>query len=276
MPDQKDVEEHWTLDTIPYHMIDIGRARANEDLFYLVAGASFVEIAAELYTDNLIDYFSGDTEVVQWLAQRWKPEELRHGYSLRGYVEHVWPEFDWQRAYEGFFAEYSARCTLDEFEPARSLEMVARCVVETGTATFYQALGKMACEPVLAGIAARIRADEVGHYKYFYRFFRAYGERQPPGRLRILAALRRRMVEARNDDAEIALRHVHRIRMQPQGEPNADATMRDVMARLSGSVKQHYPVDMAAKMLLRPLDLPAPLARFLEGPVARATARILL
>jgi hypothetical protein len=33
---------------------------------------------------------------------------------------------------------------------------------------------------------------------------------------------------------------------------------------------------MAAKMLLRPLALPAPLARFLEGPVARVTSRIIL
>jgi len=261
----------WTLDDVPYGEIDVDRVRGSEDIFFLVAAASFIEIAADLYTDNLIAYFEGDEDVTRWLAGRWKPEEIRHGHTLRGYVRHVWPEFDWQGAYDGFFEEYSRQCTVDEFEPTRGLEMVARCVVETGTATFYQALGNIACEPVLAGIAARIRADEVGHYKYFYRFFRDYAARQPEGRLRVLAALRRRLVEARNDDAECALRHVYRVRMGAKADG-----LQALNRRLTSTIKQHYPLDMAAKMLLRPLSLPTPLARFLEGPVARVTSRIIL
>lgn len=262
----------WTLDDVPYGALDVARARASDDVFYLVVAASFIETAADLYTDNLIAYFAGQPDITDWLVTRWKPEELRHGRVLRDYVEHVWPEFDWVRAYGGFFDEYSRACTVDEFEPTRSLEMVARCVVETGTATFYQALGELATEPVLQGIAARIRADEVGHYKYFFRFFRTCDGGRYPGRLRVLGALRRRMIEARSDDAECALRHVYQMRCGAD-DPEARSAL---SARLTDSLKRHYPVALAARMLLKPLNLPSGLSRILEGPVARVTTRIML
>ena len=264
----------WTLDNVPYNEVDASLVCGKQHLFYLVAAASFIEIAADLYTDNLIQYFEGDNEVVDWLTCKWKPEEVRHGYVLRDYVRHVWPEFDWQAGYDGFFDEYSRMCTVDEFEPSRGLEMVARCVVETGTSTFYHAMGRLTDEPVLAGIVARIRADEVGHYKYFYRFFRQYSATESPGRIRILAALKRRMLEARQDDAECALRHAYATR-QRQGDPGYES-FKQLMAVLSTQVKRHYPVDMAARMLIKPLDLPAPLARLLRGPVASVAKRILL
>ncbi len=264
----------WTLDNVPYDEVDCGLVRGEQHLFYLVTAASFIEIAADLYTDNLIQYFDGDADVVGWLTDKWKPEEVRHGYVLRDYVLHVWPEFDWHAAYDGFFGEYSRMCTVDEFEPSRSLEMVARCVVETGTSTFYQAMGRLTDEPVLAGIVARIRSDEVGHYKYFYRFFRQYSAAEPPGRIKILAALKRRMLEARQDDAECALRHAYATR-QRQGDAGYES-FKQLMTMLSTQVKRHYPVDMAARMLIKPLDLPAPLARLLQGPVASVTKRIML
>lgn len=264
----------WTLDQVPFEEINLSLIRNQENLFYLVAAASFVEIASDLYTDNLIHYFNGDNEVIAWLESRWKREEMRHGHVLRAYVGHVWPEFDWQRAYSAFYAEYSKLCTVDQFEASRSLEMVARCIVETGTATFYQTMSQQTAEPVLAGIAARIKADEIGHYKYFYRYFRLYNAKESPGRLRILGAITRRMLEARNDDAECALWHAFIVR-QPQG--NADkAAFRLLRSQLSRQVRRHYPVAMATKMALKPLDLPDTLVHLLYGPAARLAARLML
>ncbi len=263
----------WTLDQIPFQDIDRSNTRGREDLFYVVAAASFVEIAADLYTDNLIQYFDGDDEVIDWLENRWKPEEVRHGHVLRAYIGHVWPEFDWRQAYSAFYADYAPRCTMDEFEKSRCLEMAARCVVETGTATFYQALSQQTTEPVLAGIAARIRADEIGHYKYFYRYFRRYNASEAPGRLRIMGAIKRRMLEARNDDAECALWHAFIVR-RPEATPDK-AAFRALRAQLGRQVRRHYPVSMATKMLLKPLDLPEPVMRLLQGPVARLTTRLM-
>lgn len=265
----------WGLDQIPFDQIDVSKVRERDDLFYLVTGASFVEIASDLYTSNLIQHFEGDSDVVQWLQEHWQHEEMRHGYSLRDYVRHVWPEFDWQSAYDSFFEEYSAMCTIDEFEPTRGLEMVARCVVETGTATFYTALSQHATEPVLAGIAARIRAEEVGHYKHFYQYFKQYSQSESPSRWRVLNAIRRRVVEARNSDAEVALWHVY-AHKHPGADRQADKqAFQAVLSGLGRAVKRHYPVNMAAKMVLRPLSLPSRVNQVIEGPLSRAAGWLL-
>lgn len=94
-------KKHWTIDDIDLSRIDRERVRQDEDLFYLVACASFVESGSDLYTHNLVEFYKGDAEVETWLREQWEPEELQHGAALRAYVEHVWPEFDWPRAYQG-------------------------------------------------------------------------------------------------------------------------------------------------------------------------------
>src|SRR5690348_5805343 len=82
---------HWSLDDIPWHMIRQD-AVAQTAFFYLVATASLMESATDLYAENLIDYFAGDEEVTSWLERYWLPEELQHGKALRRYVEVAWPE----------------------------------------------------------------------------------------------------------------------------------------------------------------------------------------
>lgn len=264
----------WNLDQVPYHDINIQAVRLREDLLYLVAGASFIEIAADLYTDNLIEYFNDQAVIMQWLVDHWKFEETRHGYVLRDYVKHVWPEFDWERAYQSFFADYSAQCTQEALEPTRCLEMAARCVVETGTATFYQALSGQANEPVLARMASLIRADEISHYKHFYQYFKLYRELDPTSRLKIFRAIGRRVMEARNSDAETALWHVYMVHRNAGN--NSDKTgFKKMCAQFSRQFRQHYPLDMAAKMLLRPLDLPKPLTRVVEGPIVKIAGRFI-
>ena len=46
--------------------------------------------------------------------------------------------------------------------------MIARCVVESGTSSYYSAMRDATEEPVLQEIAGRIAADEYRHYKLFY------------------------------------------------------------------------------------------------------------
>jgi len=275
MQESKTSAPGWGLDQIPFEQIQVSQVRSQEDLFYLVTSASFIEIASDLYTSNLIQLFAGDDDVVQWLEQKWQHEEMRHGYALRDYVRHVWPEFDWQSAYDDFFQEYSAMCTMEEFEPTKGLEMVARCVVETGTATFYTALSQHSSEPVLSGIAARIRAEEVGHYKHFYQYFRQYNQHETPGRWRVLGAIRRRIVEARNSDAEVALWHVYAHKHPGADRREDKQAFQAMVSGLGKAVKRHYPVNMAAKMVLRPLSLPPRVNQVIEGPLSRAASWLL-
>jgi hypothetical protein len=46
--------------------------------------------------------------------------------------------------------------------------LIARCVVESGTSSYYSAIKDATAEPVLQEIAGRIAADEYRHYKLFY------------------------------------------------------------------------------------------------------------
>ena len=59
---------------------------------------------------------------------------------------------------------------------SRRGEMIARCVVESGTSSYYSAIRDATEEPVLKEIAGRIAADEYRHYKLFYETLHTQNE----------------------------------------------------------------------------------------------------
>jgi hypothetical protein len=262
---------HWSLGDIPWHTLRRDRAGASEELFYMVAAASFMEATTDLYTRNLIDLFAGDGEIGGWLEQYWLPEELQHGRALRRYVEMAWPEFDWERAYRPFVEEFREFCRLDELEPVRSLEMASRCVVEMGTATYYTALSRASPEPVMSELARHIADDEVRHYKHFYRYFRRYrAEEGATRRVAVLGALSRRLRMTDGQDALITVKHVHAARHQ--GAPFDDGVYRALRRRCRRFIAVHFPHEMAVRMLLKPLGLGARTQR-LAVPIITALSR---
>lgn len=251
---------HWTLADLGLDRLE--RHRVSDDwlTYYLVTAASFVETAADLYTSNLVEHFP-DPLAREWLAKRWQLEELQHGRALRAYVEAAWPGLDWERGYAGFYAEYSRMCTMEELEESRALEMAARCVVETGTATFYTTLHNRADEPVLKKLTALIRRDEVRHYNYFRSFYRRYQAEEKVGRLSILRALRQRFAEAEQEDAYVGFKHAWLIRHP--GQSFSDEHFADFMRQVREIVPVHYPHRMAVQMLLQPLRINRNLQRIL-------------
>lgn len=243
----------WTPDDIPFERIDRERVNVDRQLFQQVAAASFIEITSDVYTRNLIDYFDGDEEIGDWLQNHWEPEELQHGAALKRYVQTAWPDFDWEAAYRGFHEEYVATCRMDALEPTRAQELVARCVVEMGTATGYRLLQTISPEPVLAQLAGHIKADEVRHYKYFYRFFRRYREREDIGRLPVLRTLYGRLTAINGEDIYYAFKHVFLASSGKRAFTDEDyEAFRRQSFRLA---REHYPYEMGVKMLLKPLDL---------------------
>jgi hypothetical protein len=46
---------------------------------------------------------------------------MQHRHALRGYVQIVWPNFNWDRVYTSFLDEFSAHCGPDELEPTRTI-----------------------------------------------------------------------------------------------------------------------------------------------------------
>jgi hypothetical protein len=262
-------EASWRADDIPYHALVHGLIRDDRRLFHIVASASFIEITSDLYTRNLVEFFRGDDEVVDWLANGWEKEELQHGAALKRYVQTAWPEFDWEAGYRCFFADYSRFCTVELLAGTRALEMAARCVVETGTATFYRMLSELSPEPVLKQLAAEISVDEVRHYKHFYRYFLRYREVEQPGRVAILHTLLKRAAEVETEDAFYAYKGV-RLGSDPEAEFRT-GDFDDYRAGVAQLLGQHYRFEMAVKMLIKPLGLHPMVARAMMPAVTSAS-----
>ena len=263
----------WSLADIPYDRIEVAALRDDERLFQLIVAASFIEITSDTYTRNLVEFYHGDAEIITWLEDGWQHEEVQHGKALRRYVETAWPAFDWERAYRGFFGEYEALCGVEHLAESRALEMVARCVIETGTASFYRMLSDAAPEPVLRQLAARISADEVDHYKHFYRYFQRYAAAERPSRAAVARTLWRRMGEVDSEDAICAFKHICLV-----AYPDASFHRDDYQAfrhAVRAIAQQHYHYEMAVKMLLKPLQLGG-IASRIAVPSATALTRLYL
>jgi hypothetical protein len=263
---------HWSLDDIPWHGIRRDAVAGNRGFFHLIAGASLMESATDVYTENLVDFFAGDEEVILWLEQDWLPEELQHGRALRRYVETAWPHFDWEPAFERFVEEFRPFCDTS-LEATRALEMASRCVVETGTASYYTTLSRASPDPVLAILARRIAEDEVRHYKHFYRFFRKYRDAERPSKAAVVPALWRRLRMTAGNDSFIVLKHVYNGR-DPE-RPFDNRTNRVLRRESRDLVRNHFPHEMSVRMLLKPLSL-GPRTQRLALPVAIALARQLV
>jgi rubrerythrin len=263
----------WRFEEIDFKSIERARIADNEELYFLLCASSFIESGSDLYTRNLATYFSGNRDVTDWLTQHWEAEEMQHGRALRAYIHAVWPQFDWEQGFARFFEEYSQSCSVDQFEKTHALEMAARCVVETGTATLYRAISECTDEPVLKMLTERIRADEVRHYKYFFKYFKLYNEVEDNGRFKVLGALVRRLLEIKNDDAEIALRHVYR-EIYPDALGDT-ARLHDISNRVGRMVRRNLSADMCIKMLLKPLELSPRIQPGIHYPLAKLTQHVL-
>jgi hypothetical protein len=254
---------------MPWHQIRRDAVMQTQGFFYLLTSASLMESATDLYTENLMDYFADDEEVTSWLEKYWLPEELQHGEALRRYVQVAWPEFDWEEARERFVEEFRPFC-YTALEPTRSQEMASRCVVETGTASYYRTLSRASPDPVLAMLTRRISEDEVRHYKHFYRYFRKYRDIESPRRTAIIPALWRRLKMTGGDDSFIVLKHVHAA--HHPSEPFDIVVYRRIRRVCRAVVRDHFPHEMSVRMLLKPLGL-GPRTQRLTLPVATAVAR---
>lgn len=263
----------WCVDRIPFDAVD--RAAVGDDsvLFFTVASASLVEFASAVYTESLANFFADDKEIAEWLVQAWQREELQHGEALKRYVKTAWPAFDWDAAYEGFIAELAPLYSVDRLAPTRTLEMLARCFVESGTATFYRTLSTLSLEPVLRQVTSRISADEVRHYKHFYQYYLRYKEIEKPSRAALLRMLWARPSEIDAEDLVYAVKHILRVHAPCIGWQRSEyEAVRNASFRM---LRDHYPFQMAAKMLLKPLGFGAVATRFVT-PVAAAAARFFL
>lgn len=193
---------HWTLDDIPWQSFD--PKRVEPELLRAVKAASLVEGNAADYVTYLTN-IAGEDEALKAAVAAWGEEEAQHGAALSRWAELADPAFDYARAIENFRAGY--RLPLDATRSVRGSlagELIARCVVECGTSSFYSAIRDAAAEPVLKLVAARIAGDEFRHYKLFFDHFRRYQARDRLSRLARLRVAYGRFAEASDDELAFA------------------------------------------------------------------------
>lgn len=191
---------HWTLDDIPWHRFEPDRLDA--DLVAIVKAASLVEHNSADYADYLCNVFADDPGF-QAAARAWAVEEVQHGEALGRWAEMADQTFSFAESMKRFRAGYRIPVeAVESVRGSRTGELTARCVVETGTSSFYSALRDASREPVLKAICARIAGDEFRHYKLFYSHMLRYLEHEKPTRLRRVLVAIGRYREA--DDDELA------------------------------------------------------------------------
>ncbi len=194
--------KHWTLDDIPWERFD--RSRVDPEILKVVKAASMVEANGGDYANYLCNVFHDDPGFQQ-AARDWAVEEVQHGLALARWAALADPTFDFDAAFQRFTAGFSIEVDRREsLRGSRSGELVSRCIVETGTSSYYSALREATDEPVLQEICRNIAADEFRHYKLFYGYLKRYlaAERIGPVR-RVLVALSR-ITESEDDELAYA------------------------------------------------------------------------
>jgi hypothetical protein len=192
----------WTLDDIPWHRFD--PAKVDPDLVRIAKAASLVEHNGAAYAHHLCRIFADDPEF-QETARRWGEEEVQHGVALARWAAIADPSFDFAVAFarfqEGFRVDFDSDRSR---RGSRSGEMVARCVVEIGTSSYYSALRDAAEEPVLRDICRHIAADELRHYRLFYKNLDRCLAREGLGRWGRLRVALGRIAESEDDELAYA------------------------------------------------------------------------
>ena len=194
--------KHWTLDDIPWERFD--RSKVDPEILCVIKAAAMVEHNGTEYGIYLRNVFARDSEFNK-ATETWADEEVQHGQALGRWAMMADPEFDFDAAFARFRDGY--KLPLDATTSVRGSlagELMARCIVETGTSSYYTALRDITEEPVLKEICARIAADELRHYKLFYSHMRRYVQSERLGvwgRLRIGLA---RIFESEDDELAYA------------------------------------------------------------------------
>jgi len=189
----------WTLDRINWDAFDA--SRVDPEMLKAVKAAALVEYNAPDYVTYLRNVFHDDEAVQQNILQ-WGKEEAQHGMALARWANLADPSFDFEDSFRRFRVIQNINTSADaSLRGSKAGEMIARCVVESGTSSFYTAIKDRTDEPCLKQIVTFMAADEFAHYRCFYEIYKKYAH-ELPGRIGRLKVAVGRVNEA--DDDELA------------------------------------------------------------------------
>ena len=239
---------HWTLDDIPWDRFD--PAKVCPEIVSIIKAASLVEQNGADYTAYLCGVFHDDPEF-QAAARRWGGEEVQHGQALGRWAALADPAFDHARAAARFTAGFRVdRGATRSVRGTRAGELVSRCIVETGTSSYYTALAEAVEEPVLKTICQRIAADELRHYKLFYSHLKRYLDIEHLSRWRRIKIAFARVREAEDDELAYAFYAANETE-----RPYERRRYRRLYARSAMRIYRWHHVERAVAMVFKTAGL---------------------
>ena len=168
--------KHWRIEDVAWDRFD--PSAAEPQLVPLVKAAAMVERNGTDYAIYLNRVFGDDPDFRQ-AADYWAEEEVQHGDALGKWAMLADPSWDYASAFARYKAGYQIPLDANaSIRGSRTGELIARCMVETGTSSYYTALAEATKEPVLQQVCRHIAADEYRHFKLFYDHMRRYLARE--------------------------------------------------------------------------------------------------
>ncbi|MCC7427416.1 MAG: ferritin-like domain-containing protein [Alphaproteobacteria bacterium] len=194
--------KHWRIEQVAWDRFD--PAAVDPAVVPLVKAAAMVERNGDDYAIYLTNVF-GDDPDFQNAARNWAVEEVQHGEALGRWAAMADRGWDFEAAFERYRAGYRLPLEADaSVRGSRTGELIARCMVETGTSSYYTALGESTREPVLKEVCRLIAADEYRHFKLFYDHMKRYLAREQIGFWRRLRVAAGRITESEDDELAFA------------------------------------------------------------------------
>jgi len=194
--------KHWQIDDIDWSRFDA--SKVDPSVVPIIKAAALVERNALEYALYLGSVFREDPNFRQ-AADYWAVEEVQHGDALGRWACLADPAWDYAEAFrrykDGYKIETSRETSL---RGSLSGELVARCMVETGTSSYYSALADAVEEPVLKQVCRLIAADEFRHFKLFYDHMKRFLEREKISRFQRFRVALGRITDSEDDELAYA------------------------------------------------------------------------
>jgi hypothetical protein len=194
--------KHWRIEDVTWDKFDANLV--DPAIVPLVKAAAMVERNGRDYAIYLGRVFRDDPDFRE-AVDKWAGEEIQHGDALAKWATLADPNWDYGAAFDRYRAGYSVNVNADaSIRGSRTGELIARCMVETGTSSYYTALSEATAEPVLKQVCKLIAADEYRHFKLFYDHMRRYLSRENLGVMRRLRIALGRIGESEDDELAYA------------------------------------------------------------------------
>jgi rubrerythrin len=241
--------KHWRVEQVAWDRFD--PSAVDPELIPLVKAAAMVERNGDDYAYYLKRIFHDDP-AFQQAADNWAVEEIQHGDALGQWATLADPGWDYPAAFARYRAGYRIKLDADaSVRGSRTGELIARCIVETGTSSYYTALADATEEPVLKQVCRLIAADEYRHFKLFYDHMKRYLTREDLSFLQRLRVAAGRIGETEDDELAFAF---HSANEDSSLRYSHERCLAGYMGRAMGFYRFEH-IDRGTRMIFKAVGL---------------------